>query len=106
MLPKSNLKNPVIEFRNVSVAFDQKPALRNVTFNLLRGQMMLVTGVSQSGKSVLLRLAAGLLRPDDGQILIEGREIQNIDEDDLLQIRAGSMGIVSEELIEPAVLET
>jgi len=131
MPPESDLTPPVIEFRDVSLSFDQKPALTNVTFELRRGQMILVTGASESGKSVLVRLAAGLLRPDDGQILIEGREIQNIDEEALLQIRARSMGIVfqdqslftalsvfdnaayrldergwSEELIEPAVIET
>ena len=131
MRSESTVEPPVVEFRNVSMSFGQKPALTNVSFELRRGQMILVTGASESGKSVLLRLAAGLLRPDDGRILIEGREIQNIDEEALLQIRARSMGIVfqdqslftalsvfdnaayrldergwSEELIEPAVLET
>jgi phospholipid/cholesterol/gamma-HCH transport system ATP-binding protein len=131
MHPESNIKRPVIEFRNVSLSFDEKAALRNVSFELRRGQMILLTGVSESGKSVLLRLAAGLLRPDEGEILIEGREIQDLDERSLLEIRARSMGIVfqdqslftglsvfenaayrldergwPEEQIEPAVLET
>jgi phospholipid/cholesterol/gamma-HCH transport system ATP-binding protein len=131
MSPESNLETPVIEFRNVSLSFDHKPALIDVSFELRRGQLILVTGASESGKSVLLRLAAGLLRPDEGQILIEGREIQNLDEYELLQIRARSMGMVfqdqslftalsvfdnaayrldergwPEDMIEPAVLET
>jgi phospholipid/cholesterol/gamma-HCH transport system ATP-binding protein len=131
MRSEPTVEAPVIEFRNVSISFEEKPALNNVSFELRHGHLLLITGASESGKSVLLRLAAGLLRPDAGQILIDGREIQDIDEEALLQIRARSMGIVfqdqsvftglsvfdnaayrldergwSEELIEPAVLET
>jgi phospholipid/cholesterol/gamma-HCH transport system ATP-binding protein len=59
--------------------------------------MIFVTGISESGKSVLLRLAMGLLKPDSGQIFIEGREIENLDESELIDIRGGLMGMVFQE---------
>ena len=59
--------------------------------------MILLTGVSASGKSVLLRLAMGLIRPDSGQILVEGREIDHLNESELLSIRSGLMGMVFQE---------
>lgn len=59
--------------------------------------MILLTGVSGSGKSLLLRLAMGLLKPDSGQVLIEGKEIQQLDESELLSLRGGVMGMVFQE---------
>jgi len=85
---------PAIEFRNVFLSFDEQPALSDISFTLARGEMLLLTGVSGSGKSVLLRLAMGLLKPDAGQIFIDGREIESLDESDLLAIRGGLMGMV------------
>lgn len=88
---------PVIEFRRVSLSFGEKQALRNISFTLGRGRMLCITGASGSGKSVLLHLAIGLLKPDSGQIFVDGREIENLDEGELLAIRGGSMGIVFQE---------
>jgi phospholipid/cholesterol/gamma-HCH transport system ATP-binding protein len=93
---KSN-ESPAIEFRNVSLSFDDKPALTDISFQLARGEMIFITGVSGSGKSVLLQLAMGLLKPDAGQILVEGREIETLDESELLALRGGSMGMVFQE---------
>ena len=86
-----------IEFRNVSLSFDGKAALKNVSFRLERGEMIFLTGASGSGKSVLLHLAVGLLKPDEGQIFVEGREIEILNESELLAVRGGSMGIVFQE---------
>jgi len=88
---------PALEFRNVSVAFDDKPALTDISFQLHEGEMILVTGESGSGKSVLLRLAMGLLKPDSGQIFVGNREIETLDESELLAIRGGLMGMVFQE---------
>jgi len=88
---------PAIEFRNVFLSFDDHHVLHDISFKLERGDMLVVTGVSGSGKSVLLRLAMGLLKPDSGQIFIEGREIENLNESDLLDIRGGLMGMVFQE---------
>jgi phospholipid/cholesterol/gamma-HCH transport system ATP-binding protein len=86
-----------IEFRNVSLAFDDKNVLDDVSFTLSPGEMVFLTGVSGCGKSVLLRLAIGLLRPDSGQIFVDGREIENLREEELLAIRGGMMGIIFQE---------
>jgi phospholipid/cholesterol/gamma-HCH transport system ATP-binding protein len=88
---------PAIEFRNVSVNFDDTVALNNVSFRLMPGEMIFLTGVSGSGKSVLLRAALGLLKPDSGQILIEGTEIQDLEEAELIELRGGLMGMVFQE---------
>lgn len=92
-----NSQPPAIEFRHVSLSFDNQPVLKDVSFTLEPGELILLTGVSGSGKSVLLRLAIGLLKADSGQILIGGKEIQEMDEADLLAVRGGLMGIVFQE---------
>ena len=92
-----NDKKPAIEFRNVFVSFDGGNVLSDVSFTLEHGEMILLTGISGSGKSVLLRLAIGLMRPDSGQVLIDGKEIQDMDETQLLAVRGGFMGMVFQE---------
>ena len=88
---------PAVEFRHVSLSFDTETVLRDISFTLRRGQMLCVTGASRSGKSVLLRLAAGFFKPDAGQIFVGGREIELLSEDELLAIRGGLMGMVFQE---------
>lgn len=92
-----NTQTPAIEFRNVSVSFGDTAALKDISFVLHQGEMIFLTGVSGSGKSVLVRLAMGLLKPDAGQILIDGKEIQNLDEAELIDLRGGLMGMVFQE---------
>src|SRR5713101_2637070 len=86
-----------IEFRNVSLTFDDKRVLDDMSFQLERGQMICITGVSGSGKSVLLRVASGLIVPDEGEVFIEGRAIGGLDEQELLALRSATMGIVFQE---------
>jgi len=93
----NDVQPPAIEFRNVSVSFDEHQVLNDVSFVLQHGDLLLLTGVSGSGKSVLLRLAMGLLKPDSGQIFIDGKQIQAMDESELLAVRGGLMGIVFQE---------
>src|SRR5215510_14721353 len=90
-------QNLAIEFRNVSISFEDVQALQNISFTLRPGEMICVTGDSASGKSVLLRLALGFLRPDEGQVLIDGRDITAMDEEDLLPLRSHEMGMVFQE---------
>lgn len=92
-----NNQSPAIEFRHVSLSFDGSYALRDVSLVLNRGEMILLSGASGSGKSVLLRLAMGLIRPDSGQVLIEGKEIQQLSESELVELRGGLMGMVFQE---------
>lgn len=88
---------PAIEFRNVSISFDDVRALQNVSFSLGKGEMICLTGDSQSGKSVLLRLAIGFLQPDEGEIWVNGQNITGLDETELLAVRRGLMGMVFQE---------
>jgi phospholipid/cholesterol/gamma-HCH transport system ATP-binding protein len=94
---KANPGTPAIEFRNVSLSFDETQALKDVSFKLWPGQMIVITGLSLSGKSVLLHLAIGLLEADDGEILIEGRAIKALNEEELLKVRSSRMGMVFQE---------
>jgi phospholipid/cholesterol/gamma-HCH transport system ATP-binding protein len=87
---------PALEFQNVSFAFD-KPVLTDISFQLHQGEMIFLTGESGSGKSILLRLAIGLLKPDSGKVFVAGREIETLEESELLAIRGGLMGIVFQE---------
>jgi phospholipid/cholesterol/gamma-HCH transport system ATP-binding protein len=89
--------SPAVEFRHVSLSLDDRLALKDISFRLRRAEMAFVTGESGSGKTTLLRLAIGLLRPDEGQIFIEGREIELLSEDELLAVRGGLMGMVFQE---------
>lgn len=86
-----------LEFRNVSLSFDEKRVLSDINFTLKRGEMVFFTGVSGSGKSLLLRLAMALEPPDSGQVLIEGRDMGALDETELLEVRSTRMGIVFQE---------
>lgn len=88
---------PAIEFRDVSLSFDEKLVLDKVSFELAQGEMIFLTGPSASGKSLLTHLAIGLLKPDEGQIFVEGREIEALTETELVEIRGRSMGIVFQE---------
>jgi phospholipid/cholesterol/gamma-HCH transport system ATP-binding protein len=86
-----------IQFRNVFLSFDDRQVLEDVSFTLEDGELIVLTGISGSGKSVLLRLAMGLLKPDSGQIFIDGKEIQALDEPELIAVRGGLMGMVFQE---------
>lgn len=97
MNTNTDTEAPAIEFRNVFLSFDDHVVLKNISFVLEKGEMILLTGVSGSGKSVLLRLAIGLLKPDSGQIFVEGKEIEQLTEAELIAIRGGLMGMVFQE---------
>jgi phospholipid/cholesterol/gamma-HCH transport system ATP-binding protein len=88
---------PAIEFRHVSLSYDDKLVLDDVSFRLERGEMIFITGLAGSGKSVLLKLAIALEHSDCGQILIEGRDVALLDETDLLDLRGNRLGIVFQE---------
>lgn len=87
---------PSIVVDHVSFAFDDHVVLRDVTFSVPKGSMRFLLGASGSGKSVLLKLILGLMRPDSGTIAVNGQRIDNLPEDDLLRIRA-DIGMVFQE---------
>jgi len=87
---------PVVEFRNVSIAFDGPPVLQDITFSLAPGETRILLGPAGVGKSVLLKLTNGLLRPDEGSILLFGEEIAHMPEQMLFPMRTRT-GMVFQE---------
>lgn len=77
----------LVEVVDVVKAFDGHPVLRGLSFSARKGETLVVMGGSGSGKTVLLRLIAGLLRPDRGHITVFGRPIERLSEEELLPIR-------------------
>jgi phospholipid/cholesterol/gamma-HCH transport system ATP-binding protein len=89
-------QGPVVEFKDVSITFDVKPVLQNISFSVGRGETLILLGPAGCGKSVLLKLANGLLGPDSGSIKIFGREITTMRESELYKLRA-HIGMVFQE---------
>ena len=87
---------PIIVFDHVNLAFDDKVILREVSFTLQTGHTKIFLGASGAGKSTILRLALGLLRPDAGRIFVNGEQIDRMREDDLMRVRA-DLGMVFQE---------
>ena len=79
---------PAVEFDRVSLAFDDHVVLNELSFSVPRGSMRVLLGASGAGKSVILKLALGLLRPDSGRVLVNGRRIDDLPERELLALRA------------------
>jgi phospholipid/cholesterol/gamma-HCH transport system ATP-binding protein len=87
---------PAVVFDGVSLAFDDLVILRDVTFSIARGRMKILLGASGSGKSVLLKLLLGLLKPDAGAILVNGERIDEMSEIELMRVR-GDIGMLFQE---------
>ncbi len=79
---------PAVVFDKVSFAFDEHVVLRDISFSIQKGSMKILLGASGAGKSVVLKLILGLLRPDSGTILVNGHRIDNMTERDLMGLRA------------------
>ena len=80
-------RDPVVIFDNVSLRFDGPPVLENVSFQVAPDETRILLGPAGVGKSVLLKLANGLLRPDSGSIYLFGQEITHMSEEELLSLR-------------------
>jgi phospholipid/cholesterol/gamma-HCH transport system ATP-binding protein len=78
---------PAIRFENVSLGFDGLPVLKDVSFRIAPGETRILLGPAGVGKSVLLKLANGLLRPDSGRIFLFDQDITSMGEDELLKLR-------------------
>ena len=76
-----------IEFQHVSKAFNGQPVLDDVSFDVLRGEMVGILGRSGVGKSVTLKHILGFLKPDAGQVLVGGRDVSALGEDELMDVR-------------------
>src|ERR1700678_1070078 len=87
---------PVLVFDNVSIGFEGKQILENISLTVAPGDTRILLGPAGSGKSVLLKLANGLMRPDSGTITVFGDEINTMPEEQLFQLR-GRIGMVFQE---------
>jgi phospholipid/cholesterol/gamma-HCH transport system ATP-binding protein len=87
---------PVVVFENVEMSFAENEVLRGISFHLPRGETKAVFGVAGSGKSLILKLALGLVRPDSGRIIVLGQDITRMSEDELFTLR-GKIGMVFQE---------
>ncbi len=87
---------PAIEFRDVHLSFDDKKILNGVSFTVRRGETKIILGRSGGGKSTTIRLVLGLLKPDSGQILIDGEDITHYTEEEMMRVRQ-KIGMVFQE---------
>ena len=85
-----------IVFDRVSLAFDDHVVLRDLSFTVPKGDMRILFGASGAGKSLILKLTLGLLRPDSGEIFVNGLRVDQMAEIDLLKMRA-DIGMVFQE---------
>jgi len=81
------MAEPIVEAVDLNKSFDSNHVLRGVSFALAKGETLVVMGGSGTGKTVLLRLVAGLIPPDAGQIRVFGRSIERLSEEELLPLR-------------------
>jgi phospholipid/cholesterol/gamma-HCH transport system ATP-binding protein len=94
--PRASASIPAVAFDGVTLSFEDNVVLRDISFSVPQGQMMVVLGASGSGKSVLLKLILGLLRPDTGHIWIDGQRIDDLTESKLMGVRA-NIGMLFQE---------
>lgn len=87
---------PAVEFNQVSLAFDEHVVLSNLSMRIPQGAMRILLGASGSGKSVILKLVLGLIRPDAGEVRLNGERVDTMTEAELLRLRKG-IGMVFQE---------
>ena len=88
--------DPVVEFQNVSITFDRDAVLQNITFQVHRGETRIILGPAGGGKSVLIKLANGLLQPDKGTVCVFGKDLSKLSEREMFELRA-HIGMVFQE---------
>src|SRR5258708_19254083 len=87
---------PAIEFRSVVLAFDERVVLNQLSFKVMKGETKIILGGSGGGKSTIIKLVLGLLKPDSGQVLVDGEDVTNYDEGQMMGVRK-KIGMVFQE---------
>jgi phospholipid/cholesterol/gamma-HCH transport system ATP-binding protein len=88
--------SPIVVFDRVTLAFDDRVILREVSFTLITGHTKIFLGASGAGKSTILKLILGLLRPDGGVIWVNGERVDQLNELELMKVRT-DLGMVFQE---------
>ena len=81
-------KPPILRFEHVNVSFEGVEALRDLNFEAREGESRVILGAAGSGKTVLLKTALGLVRPDSGKVFVFDRDISGMQEHELFGIRS------------------
>src|SRR6058998_3431910 len=89
-------QSPVIVFEDVSIAFESNSVLNGISFQLNRGETKAIFGIAGAGKSTILKLAMGLVKPDSGRIYVLGEDVTTMSEEALFELRR-NIGIVFQE---------
>jgi phospholipid/cholesterol/gamma-HCH transport system ATP-binding protein len=86
-----NTDESVISIRGLYKSFNELEVLKGIDFDLFKGENVAVLGKSGSGKSVLIKIIVGLLKPDKGEVLVLGKQVNNLNrgELDALRMRVG-----------------
>jgi phospholipid/cholesterol/gamma-HCH transport system ATP-binding protein len=87
---------PAVVFEHVSLAFDEKVILKDLSFTLMPGRTKIILGASGAGKSMTLKILLGLLKPDGGAISVNGERVDQLTEQEMMAVRA-NMGMVFQE---------
>ena len=87
---------PVVMLDRVSLSFDDHVILKDVSFTLISGHSKIILGASGAGKSLTLKIIIGLLKPDGGAVWVNGERVDELDEEDLMAVRA-DVGMVFQE---------
>jgi len=95
--PPERPSREAVVFENVELAFERKVVLDGVSFQLTHGETKAIFGVAGSGKSTILKLALGLLKPDSGRITVLGEDVTRMSEDQLFELLRRRVGIVFQE---------
>ncbi len=87
---------PAMEFRDVYLSFDDRTILKGLSFKVMRGETKIILGGSGGGKSTIIKLVLGLLKPDAGRILVDGEDITDYNEARMMTVRK-KIGMVFQE---------
>src|SRR6266508_6968421 len=87
---------PSIEFRDVTMVFDDRKVLDNFSFKVMKGESKIILGGSGCGKSTTIKLVLGLIKPDSGQVLVNGEDITHYTEIDMMRVRR-KIGMIFQE---------
>lgn len=85
---------PILEVKSLSKNFDKTQVLNNINLNVCEGEFIAIMGQSGSGKSTLLYNISGMDRPSSGSVLLKGKDISNLDDESISEIRLKHMGFI------------